>query len=729
MEETKKRFLSIGLVEKEVEKILKNSSLTQTLTQVLDSANIKEGCEKSIGLMLYKVATFKFPKIPQVEERRIFVASYIGNGKIKTSPQLNEALNYLKKLGTGELKNELFEEICGVGVTITDEDVTKTVKEIISNMKPENLTLKSILAETRAKLKWAEPKVVKDEVDKQLLELQKLKDFELSSNKNLKKRDRFPRPEENTTNDPKILEKHLKETGGKVVTRFPPEPNGYLHIGHAKAMTLDFGYAEQNDGICYLRFDDTNPTAEKQEYIDGIIENVKWFGFKIYKITYSSSYFDQLYEFAIQLIKDDLAYVCHQTPKEMSQGREDMIDSPWRNRPIEESLAEFEKMKKGFYKEGEAVLRLKMNMKSENPCLRDLVAYRVKFMSHPRTGDKWCIYPSYDFTHCIVDSLENITHSLCTLEFQIRQESYYWLLDALRIYKPVVWEFGRLNLSHTIMSKRKLQQLIRENYVIGWSDPRMPTINGLRRRGYTATAIKQFCEIVGVSRKDESLIPIELLESVLIKELDKTCPRAFAILDPLKITLTNFEKFIEFEAPNHPKNPSFGKRKIPLTKVIYIEKSDFRMNDSEDFYGLSLNKEVGLKYGINITCTKVITDKDGKVIELEAEGDFKKERKPKGYIHWISPDQNEKLFTAEVHVYDHLLICEDPSTVDDWLAQINPNSLLVINDALIDPVLVNSKPGDKFQFERLGFFCVDSDSNDSKLIFNKTVPLKGKKDF
>eukprot|EP01121_Diplochlamys_sp_Union-15-3_P000019 TRINITY_DN10014_c0_g1_i2.p1 TRINITY_DN10014_c0_g1~~TRINITY_DN10014_c0_g1_i2.p1 ORF type:complete len:557 (+),score=88.14 TRINITY_DN10014_c0_g1_i2:184-1671(+) len=489
-------------------------------------------------------------------------------------------------------------------------------------------------------------------------------------------------------------------------------------------------------GECIMRFDDTNPETEKQEYIDGILENVKWLGYQWKKVTYASDYFDDLYKIAVDLIKKDKAYVDEQTPEEIAKYREERRNSPYRNRPVEESLKLFEDMRKGKFEEGSKTLRLKMNMQSDNPCMRDLVAYRIKYIRHPKSGDKWCIYPSYDFTHCLNDSLENITHSLCTLEFEVRRESYNWLVDASELYRSVVWEYGRLNLTHTLLSKRKLIKLVHDGYVRGWDDPRMSTLKGYRRRGYTPEGINNFCEEIGVTRKTAVFTDIELLEHFVREHLNEIAPRKFAVLDPLKVTITNWPGGIEqIEASNLPgKEEKYGFRKVPLTGTIYIEHSDFKEKDVKNYYGLALStadgkpKYVRLKYAYNIAVTDVVKDKDGKITELLAVYDPKNTEKTSTSIHWVADTSKEgtKVLTAEIRLYERLFKSKNPAEVDDWLGDLNPNSEKVVT-AIVEPSVKQLKVEDKVQFERIGYFCVDPDTSKDHIVLNRTVPLKESK--
>jgi len=538
----------------------------------------------------------------------------------------------------------------------------------------------------------------------------------------------YPPPEANTQKTPELLEAHLQATGGRVITRFPPEPNGYLHIGHAKSMNLNFGYAARMDGLCYLRFDDTNPAAEKQEYIDNIIENVEWMGFKPYKITYSSDYFDKLYELACELIRNGDGYVCSCPSELMRKLREEGTECEHRSRSADENLQLFEGMRDGKYREGEMCMRMKGDMKANNTTMRDLVAYRILHMPHPHVGDKWCIYPSYDFTHCIVDSLENITHSLCTLEFRVRRESYEWLLHRLHMYCPPQREFSRLVLTHVMLSKRKLKALVESGLVDGWDDPRLPTLRAYRRRGYTPDAIRDMCNRLSVTGAENTVISHDLLDYTLRLHLDAIAPRKFIVIDPLKITITNFpedrfEKIAVLDFPTHKDGPT---HEIVFSKIVYIERSDFREVDDKNYYGLAPNKEVRLKYGYHITCTKVIKDDAGNIVELEAEYDPENSRKPKGTLHWVADTApGVKPATAEVRLYDTLFLSDKPWELkENWLENVNPDSKHVVENAFIDPSLRTAKSEEKFQFERLGYFCVDWTSTDEKLIFNRTVSLK-----
>ena len=485
-------------------------------------------------------------------------------------------------------------------------------------------------------------------------------------------------------------------------------------------MRFSFKMAEESGGHTYLRFDDTNPDKESEEYIENIKKNVQWLGYTPWKVTHASEYFPEMHALAVKLIERDKAYVDEQPWALIKEQRSAKIESPYRNTPVSENLAKFSKMTRGFYSEGEACLRMKIDMSSSNPCLRDPVAYRIKYTPHPHVGDLWCVYPTYDFEHCIVDSLENITHSLCTLEFEIRRDGYYWLLEALDLYRASVWEYSRLNISQMVMSKRKLQKLVEEKYVSGWDDPRLPTLNGLRRRGYTADAINEFADTVGVTRRgNENVININVLEHCIRKELDEKAPRTMAVVEPLQINLLNLPEEISMEIPIYPKNPEKGKHLVHATSTIFIESSDFLEKDNQNFFGLSLNKVVGLKYlGIKIKCVGV-NKLDGVVRSLDCEI-VEEEAKPKGVLHWISDKDSA---VCEVRIYDHLFKSPEPSGIEDWIGDLNPNSLRVVKNSLIQKELTNAAVEEKFQFERVGYFVVDKDSNQDRRVFNRTVTL------
>ena len=535
-----------------------------------------------------------------------------------------------------------------------------------------------------------------------------------------------------------IIDKDLEEGRYKKVhTRFPPEPNGYLHIGHAKAICLNFEIAKEYGGKCNLRFDDTNPTKEEEEYVLSIKEDIRWLGYDWEEREfYASDYFEKLYEMAVELIKKGKAYVCELTPDQIREYRGTLTEpgkeSPYRNRPVEENLKLFKEMRDGKHPDGSMVLRAKIDMASSNLNMRDPVMYRIIHTSHHRTGNKWCIYPTYDWAHGQSDSLEGITHSICTLEFQDHRPLYDWFIEQLGIHHPRQIEFARLNLTYTVMSKRKLLELVEGGYVKGWDDPRMPTLSGMRRRGYPPSAIRKFCDSIGVA-KTESTVDIELLEHFVREELNRTAERRMTVLKPLKVVIINYPegKTEELEAINNPEDLSVGTRKIPFSKVIYIERDDFMENPVPKFYRLAPGREVRLRYAYFIRCVDVIKDKDGNIVELHCTydpdtkgGDAPDGRKVKATLHWVSAENS---FPAEVRLYEYLFTKKNPLDVPeggDFKDNLNPNSLTVLTGCRIEPSLADAKPCMVFQFERLGYFCVDPDTKNGKLVFNRTVTLK-----
>jgi glutaminyl-tRNA synthetase len=526
----------------------------------------------------------------------------------------------------------------------------------------------------------------------------------------------------------------------RVHTRFPPEPNGYLHIGHAKSICLNFGLAGENKGgLCNLRFDDTNPIKEEDEYIESIKEDVSWLGFDWEdRLFYASDYFEQFYQYAVQLIKKGKAYVDSLSAEEIREHRGTLTkpgkDSPYRDRPIEENLDLFERMRGGEFEDGAHVLRAKIDMSSANLNMRDPVMYRILHASHHRTGDKWCIYPMYDWAHGLEDSIEGITHSICTLEFEDHRPLYDWFLNELNVYHPQQIEFARLNLNYTIMSKRKLLELVKGEYVSGWDDPRMPTISGLRRRGYTPESIRNFCERIGVSKAD-STVDVALLDHCLREDLNQRACRVMAVLHPLKVIIDNYpeDQVEELDAVNNPEDPAMGSRKIPFSKVLYIERDDFREDPPRKYFRLAPGREVRLKHAYYIKCERIVKDEQsGEVIELhcsydpETRGGWSQDgRKVKGTLHWVSAAHALK---AEVRFFDHLFIKENPEDVEegcDFKSNLNPDSLQILNDCLVEPSLAEAGQGSRFQFLRQGYFCVDSvDSTKESLVFNRTTSLR-----
>lgn len=529
-----------------------------------------------------------------------------------------------------------------------------------------------------------------------------------------------------------------------IYTRFPPEPNGYLHLGHAKSICLNFGLAESLDGKCNLRFDDTNPEKEEMEYVESIRDTVAWLGFKWDKLCYASDYYEHLYGFALELIDKGLAYVDDLDAEQMREYRGSLTeagkDSPSRNRAAAENRDLFERMRAGEFKEGEYTLRAKIDMSSPNIVMRDPIIYRIRYAHHYRAGDKWCVYPMYDFTHCISDALEGITHSLCTLEFQDNRELYDWVLGNITIDEnlngekgklmPRQIEFGRSNLEYTVASKRKLIQLVTEGHVDGWDDPRLTTLVGLRRRGYTPNSIRTFCAEIGVTKKD-STIEMGVLENAIRQDLEADAKRAFGVLKPLKLVITNYPKDQSetFEVKNHPKDESMGTRHIPFGHEVYIDQDDFMLEPPSKFFRLGPGREVRLRYGYAVTCNEVIQDDDGNVVELRctydplsAKGKTADGRKIKGIIHWVSAAD---AVDAEVRVYDRLYTEPNPGAAEDFISLINPDSLQVFPDAKIEPSVLEASIDDRFQFERVGYFCFDSEDHSSdKVVLNRTVSLR-----
>ena len=789
MEELETKLKNFGLDEKKIAEIIKKKKLSERVKFVLDESKVDK-CEKEVANMLISIAE----KLnPAYNHRLPVLIKYVLSKDISTTHQLDFAIDFLKKKGEENVTEDEFKEKCGIGLKISEDDIKKELDEIIKNyeekLKKERYKFQTvkILSELRKKFTFVDPKLTKkivdEEIDKILggknqdeIEEEKLrKEFDTLKKKqkdkktfteedkkrleeiktNLKKYDEkekslkteneeeksekdklstlMARDMKSSLNPPELLKKHLEFTKGKIYTRFPPEPNGYLHLGHAKAMRFDFGQAEKAGGYTYLRLDDTNPEKETKEYIDSIKENCEWLGYKPFKVTYASDYFDDLYRIAVQLIKEGKAYVDDLPKAVISEYRTQKKDSPYRNRTVEENLKLFEQMKQGRFEEKEKCLRLKIDMKHDNPCMRDPVAYRIKYVPHPHAGDKWCIYPTYDFTHCLNDSLENITHSLCTLEFEIRRDSYYWLLEAAHMYRPFVWEFSRLNVTHIVVSKRKLIQLVTSHTTNGWDDPRMPTINGLRRRGYTADSINKFVDSVGVTRRgNENIISIKLLENAIKTDLDTKAPRTMSVINPLKVVLTNLNENVVIDTPLFPKlKEKGGVRKVTLTKTIFIESNDFKEkvdNSKKPFFGLTPEQEVGLKYAGAIKLTEIKKDQNGKILELHCTYDSSP-KKTSGRIHWISDVDST---TAELRLYDYLFLSDDPFHANeegvshDPMDDVNPNSLITKYHSLVNKELCkNCKSGDHFQFERLGYFVVDPDTegNKGRYVFNLTVDL------
>jgi len=767
-EEKANLFRLIGLSDQKIEETIKNESLSTFLVEVVSIAkkvaNSEQPFDKGVSVLLYQLAT----KIKsQIKNRSSFIIEKIVNKKLLTEPQLNAAFDYfLSNLLQETVDTKAFDQFCGVDVVVTPEEIKASVTGVLNKNKDElvknryKFPLGNLMSDLRTQIKWADGKLVKTELDAQILSLLGAKteqDTNQPKEAKEKKKDDTNKPVVAKADQPEkiysfmelagealnfhktgenfktegyvvtpktmdLIAQHLKETGGKVVTRFPPEPNGILHIGHAKAINFNFGFAKHNNGICYLRFDDTNPEKEEEKYFQGIIEMVTWLGYKPYKITHASDQFDKLYELACELIRRDKAYICHQKNEEIKG--HNPPPSPWRDRPIEESLKLFDDMRKGKFEEGELTLRMKHVMEDGK---QDPVAYRVKYAHHARSHFKWCIYPTYDFTHCLNDSLENITHSLCTKEFQSRRSAYYWLNNALDVYCPVQWEYGRLNLNYTVVSKRKLMKLIQEGICNDWDDPRLFTLSALRRRGYPPEAINMFCAKVGVTMA-QTTTDISMLESCVRTVLNLTAPRANAVLEPLKVTIENYphESMIEIEAPNFPNDETKGSHKVHFDKVVYIDSCDFQENPSDKAYKrLSLAQPVGLRYsGYQISVKEVKKNSNGKATELIAVCTKTSDSvKPKGWIQWVANP-----VTIEVRLIEKLFHHENPEDTKEvpggFLSDVNKDALKVINNAYVDKSVLGAKVFDKFQFERIGYFSVDPDSNEDLYVFNRTVSLK-----
>ena len=527
----------------------------------------------------------------------------------------------------------------------------------------------------------------------------------------------------------------VENNTASIMTRFPPEPNGYLHIGHAKSICLNFGIAQEFNGYCNLRFDDTNPEKENEEYVEAIKQDVRWLGFEWKNLLFASDYFEQLYNYAIELIKSDHAYVCHLNAEETREYRGTLTEpgknSPYRDRSVDENLDLFERMRKGEFKEGKCVLRAKIDMASPNINMRDPALYRIKHVHHHRTGDAWHIYPMYDYAHCVSDAIEGITHSLCTLEFEDHRPLYDWVLDTLKTScHPQQIEFARLSLDYTITSKRKLLQLVEDNYVNGWDDPRMPTISGLRRRGYPPEAIRDFCERIGITKKD-SQIDVGVLENCVREALDYSAPRAMCVLNPLKVVIENYpeNQSEDMDASNHPKRPELGKRTVPFSREIYIERDDFMEDPPKKFFRLGPGREVRLRYAYYVTCTDIIKDENGNVIELRCTYDPESRggkspdgRKVKGTIHWVS---KKHALPVRVNLYDRLFNTPNPAAADNYLKDLNPESLKTLEECFAEPSLTNTKVQEGYQFERTGYFTRDNEnSSDGKIVFNRIVTLR-----
>ncbi|XP_066553764.1 glutamine--tRNA ligase [Amia ocellicauda] len=765
-------FTSIGLSEQKAKETLKNEALSSALREAITLAQSVLGgqaVDRATGTLLYGLASrLRDPR------RLPFLTQYIALRRISTELQITAALDYVKSHPQDPISQEEFESACGVGVVITPEQIEDAVEAVIKKHREQLLqeryhfNMGLLMGEARSTLKWADGKIIKNEVDMQVLHLlgpkteadlekkaktPRAKAPENNNNKRKTKEEeetlngevklegkslmeqlrgealKFHKPGENyktegyvvTPHTMTLLKQHLDITGGQVRTRFPPEPNGILHIGHAKAINFNFGFAKANDGICFLRYDDTNPEKEEEKYFTGIRDMVEWLGYKPYAVTHASDNFQQLYDWAVELIRRGHAYICHQRGEELKGPS--APPSPWRDRPVEESLVLFERMRKGLFAEGEATLRMKMVMEDGK---MDPVAYRIKYTAHHRTGDQWCIYPTYDYTHCLCDSIEHITHSLCTKEFQARRSSYFWLCNALDVYCPVQWEYGRLNLTYTVVSKRKIIKLVETGAVRDWDDPRLFTLTALRRRGFPPEAINNFCARVGVTVAQTTMEP-HLLEACVRDVLNDCAPRAMAVLEPLRVTITNLppDAQTEVRVPDFPADESRGSHTVPLSSTIYIEHTDFREVMEKGYKRLTPEQPVGLRHaGYVISVQRVVKDGSGRVVELQVScSRTESAEKPKAFVHWVSQP-----LRCEVRLYERLFLHKNPEDASEvpggFLSDINPDSLQVVSDALVDRSVSGASVFSKFQFERVGFFSVDPDSTPERLVFNRTVTLK-----
>uniref|UniRef100_A0A8D8T7M1 glutamine--tRNA ligase n=1 Tax=Cacopsylla melanoneura TaxID=428564 RepID=A0A8D8T7M1_9HEMI len=764
-------FLSIGLNEKKAKETAKNDALSKYLKQVIDEASkIDKSSLQECGSLLYHLAS----KVKAQSSIHLpLLVKYIMCKKLDSTLRLDTALEYTLS-HVNKVNEKELETACGVGIVVTSEDIEETVSKVLDKHKTELLdkryryNIGLLMQEVRTQLKWADGKNIKSEVDVQVLNLlgpktetdlapvpkvkvtekkPKVEKPKAKSNEtaeengfefvedninvsDVMKKLPFHKPGENfksdgyvlTDNTHKLMKEHVKYTGGKVRTRFPPEPNGILHIGHAKAININFGYAAAHDGICFLRYDDTNPEKEEEKFFTGIKDMVEWLGYKPYQITHSSDYFDQLYEWAVKLITKGLAYVCHQKSEEIKGFNPP--PSPWRERPVEENLKLFEAMKNGLINEGDATLRMKITLEEGK---QDPVAYRIKFLPHHRTADKWCIYPTYDYTHCLCDSIEHITHSLCTKEFQSRRSSYYWLCNALDIYCPVQWEYGRLNVNYTVVSKRKIAKLIEENIVSDWDDPRLFTLTALKRRGFPAEAINKFCARMGVTGAQAVVSP-DMLEAVVREVLNETAPRVMVVIEPLPLNIVNFDQLNtenKFSVPDFPNDANKGSHEIHFDRTIYIERSDFKTTLEKGYRRLAPGQGVGLRYaGLVLEVDKVNTNSTGAVTSVDVKATpVDADNKPKAFIHWVA-----RPISIEVRMYKRLFQHKNPEDANEvpngFLSDINPDSLNV-NIGYVDSSFSSVKPYDRFQFERVGFFTVDKDSKtSSKPVVNLTVSLK-----
>lgn len=785
-----------GYEEAKIKEITKNQKILSELEKLLGEVQVGE-LDKTQRAILHQFATLLAKRKDAGEVSTALVVENVVNGGIKTNLQIDAAFKYV--VAHPDVDQETLAAEAGIGVHVGEEDVRRKVVEYIESNKSKieeqrYKLVPGIMADVKKmpELKWAEPRLFKPIIDEEILKTIGPKDErdvvkkQPKAKKNAKKDDSGDKSSdskgekrtmftegflgdlhkvgENPQAYPELMAEHLKATGGKVHTRFPPEPNGYLHIGHSKAIMVNFGYAKYHDGVCYLRFDDTNPEAEAPEYFESIKRMVSWLGFKPWKVTYSSDYFDKLYELAEVLIKNGKGYVCHCTAEEIKRGRGIKEDGTpggerhackHRDQSVEKNLEEFRAMRDGKYKPGEAILRMKQNLESPSPQMWDLIAYRVLNAPHPRTGTKWKIYPTYDFTHCLVDSFENITHSLCTTEFYLSRESYEWLCDQVHVFRPAQREYGRLNITGTVLSKRKIAKLVDEHFVRGWDDPRLFTLEAIRRRGVPPGAILSFINTLGVTTSTTN-IQVVRFESAIRKYLEDSTPRLMMILDPIEVVVENLPEDYEelVTIPYRAGTKEFGDRNVPFTNKFYIERADFSENtEDKEFFRLTPNQPVGLiKVPYTVSFKSVEKDANGKITRIHVKYDNEdKPVKPRTYIQWvpISKKYNSPVRVSETRVYNQLFKSENPSAhPDGYLKDINPESEVIYDKSVIehnfDHVIKNSpwvvdsvknsefyveedKSGKeicRFQAMRVGYFTLDKESTDDKIILNRIVSLK-----
>lgn len=783
-EELVELLKNVGLTDKRIDEVCKNKKVSKSFSEIISEGGITKADEKQIALLHSLAVDSKGNEVP----RRDLITKGILDGRLTSNLQVGEALKYIKE--NAETANvEGLNKHAGVGVEVSEETVRKVIEDYMQS-RAEEIKAKrysmvpSLLGEVRKipDLKWAKPNLFKPIIDSKMVSMVGEKDerdvvkkekkklakkADPASKEKVEERTMFSegflgelhKPEESPQKYPELMEEYLKITKGKVLTRFPPEPNGYLHIGHSKAIMVNFGYAQFHKGDCYLRFDDTNPEAEEDVYFESIKDMITWLGFEPWKITYSSDYFDRLYDLAEKLIMSGGAYVCHCTAEEVKVQRGlksdgtlggERFPSPYRSRSVEENLKEFRKMKDGAYKSGEATLRMKQDIYSPNPQMWDLVAYRVVEKAHPRTGTKWKIYPTYDFTHCLVDSFEHISHSLCTTEFRLSRESYEWLCDALHVYRPAQREYGRLNITGTVLSKRKIAKLVNEGIVRGWDDPRLYTLEAIRRRGVPPGAILSFINTLGVTTSTTNIQVIRF-ESAVRWYLDHSTPRLMMVLDPIEVEIENLSEDHEelLEVPYKPgDNVKFSSRKVSFGKRIYIDRSDYNDAVSKEYFRLAPGQPVGLiRVPYNISVSQVIKTPEGHVKKIVAhyDNDPSVHKKPKTYIQWVP--KSAAVPVSEVRVQNPLFCSENPQAhPDGFLSDINSHLEEIFRNAVVEPAFhevqrmspmnipvdgckfnVKEAAGPhtvRFQALRVGYFCVDKDSTDDAIVLNRIVTLK-----